>query len=100
PPKRFFVRHYADFAASPASSGRASEAESDRQDDFADMRARFHQRVRSMRLLKGECLVDDWLHPAVREQRQDLVLDGAGDRALVGDRAGAKGRTGMVQPLE
>src|SRR5262249_15135240 len=35
-----------------------------------------------------------------RDQRQHVLLHGAGDRALVGDRARAQGRTGVGETLE
>src|SRR5262249_15720208 len=71
-----------------------------RGEDLAGVRARLHARRRGGRLRKGKGAVDQRPDPARRDQRQHVLLHGARDRALVGDRARAQGRTGVGEALE
>src|SRR6267378_930478 len=63
-----------------------------RQHDLADVRARFHQRVRLGRLGERESLVDDRLDLPRLDFRPDLLEEIARDRALELDRARAQRR--------
>src|SRR5437763_1540787 len=74
------VGKLANFASiSRLSGSRSHSAASKGKHDLADVDARFHARVCGRSLHERERAVDHRLHPPGREQRQDLVLDTAGD---------------------
>ena len=70
------------------------------QDDLADMGAGFHAGVRGRGLYQRERAVDDWLDAPGGNEWQYILFDRPRDGAFVGDRASAKGGTGVNEALE